>query len=95
MSGERVAGDSTGCTVIHGEWFAHFNEGLRRASGGDGTPQFTYSLIDLRTYTPHELTQILDTVAPDARPAASSPAHGRIVAEFETIPDAAPPARAP
>lgn len=28
---EQVGGDSAGCTVVHGEWFAYFNETLRRA----------------------------------------------------------------
>lgn len=65
-SGEQVGGDSTGCSVVDGAWFPHFNESLRRASGGDEV-QFTYSLIDPRTYTARELEQILDSVVPRAR----------------------------
>jgi hypothetical protein len=71
-SGEQTGGDSTGCSVVEGPWFPHFNESLRRASGGDAV-RFTYSLIDLRTYTQRELNQILDTVVPAPAPAGDAP----------------------
>ncbi|MBZ0237061.1 MAG: DUF4157 domain-containing protein, partial [Deltaproteobacteria bacterium] len=70
-SGEQTGGDSTGCTVIHGAWYAHFNETLRREAGGDRV-RFTYSMIDPRLYTQAELDAILDEVVPRAQPAESS-----------------------
>src|SRR5262249_10325391 len=48
-NGEQVGNDSAGCSVVHGAWFPHFNESLRRASGGDHV-RFTYSLIDPRMF---------------------------------------------
>lgn len=101
-SGEQVLGDSTGCTVVHGEWFAHFNESLRRAAGGDAV-RFTYSMIDLRTYTARELTTILDSVVPQPSSAGSGSSSGsgsgtpgrRVVADFATVPSATRAPRTP
>lgn len=68
--GETTLGDSVGCSVVEGAWFPHFNETLRRA-GGERV-RFTYSLIDPRTYTSRQLSQILDSVVP--APPAEAPA---------------------
>lgn len=57
--GDRVMGDSTGCTVVHGAWFAHFNESLRRASGEENATRFTYTLLDLSLFEPAELRNIV------------------------------------
>ncbi|MEM7037087.1 MAG: hypothetical protein AAF570_08930 [Bacteroidota bacterium] len=64
-TGDQVGGDSTGCSVVHGAWFAHFNENLRRAAGtrssagASQSVQFTYSLLDLRLFNPNELDAII------------------------------------
>jgi hypothetical protein len=101
-SGETTGGDSTGCSVVHGAWFPGFNESLRRAAGGDDV-RFTYSLIDLRTYTERELGQILDTVVPvpaASVPGASAPeapragGEERRMIEYESTPPAEAPAPA-
>jgi len=87
--GEETGGDSTGCSVVEGAWFPHFNESLRRAAGGDGV-RFTYSLIDPRTYTQTQLRQILDSVvplAPAPRPETSEPpGEARRMVPYEVIP---------
>jgi hypothetical protein len=75
---DQVLGDSTGCSVVHGAWFANFNESLVRADQAstgntDANPRvrFTYSLIEPSMFPAEELTQILDQVAPggSGRPA--------------------------
>ncbi len=86
-TGEETSADSTGCTVVHGDWYAHFNEGLRRADearrdahAGEAGAQLTYSLIDPRDVPPEELEALLDQAAQEeeegGRVAASSEAAG-------------------
>ncbi|NUO02184.1 MAG: hypothetical protein HUU01_16380, partial [Saprospiraceae bacterium] len=70
QSGEITGGDSIGCTVIHGAWFAHFNESLRRAILGETDAararnnliRFTYSLIDPRLFSSEEIQRIVNGV---------------------------------